>query len=98
MPGILFCYECQSGQELWKERIGPKYTTTPLVAEGRAYFLSEEGDTTVLVPGDGPEILAESKLDSASDELFRSSIVPCQGQLFIRSTKFLYCIGGKASK
>ena len=99
MPGILFCYDCQSGEEMWKERIGPKYTTTPLVAEGRVYFLSEEGDVTVLVPKDeGPEILAENKLDSASDELFRSSIVPCQGQLLIRSTKHLYCIGAKTAK
>jgi outer membrane protein assembly factor BamB len=34
MPGILFCYDCESGKELWKERIGPKFATTPL-ANGR---------------------------------------------------------------
>jgi len=97
MPGILFCYDCTSGKELWKQRIGPKYSSTPLVAEGRAYFLSEEGDTTVIVPhADKPEIVAESKLASGSEELFRAAIVPCQGQLLIRSTKFLYCIGPKS--
>ncbi len=83
------------GKELWKERIGPKYASTPLVAEGRAYFLSEEGRPIVVEPGAEMKIVAESKLASDSDELFRAAIVPCQGQLFIRSSKFLYCIGAK---
>jgi outer membrane protein assembly factor BamB len=93
MPGILFCYECGTGKELWKERIGPKFTTTPLVSEGRAWFLSEAGDAVVVEPGEPMKIVGQSKLESDSDELFRASIVPCQGQVFIRSTKFLYCIG-----
>jgi outer membrane protein assembly factor BamB len=93
MAGVLVCYDCQSGKELWKQRIGPKFSTTPLVAEGHAYFQSEEGHTIVIEPGPEMKIVGESKLESDSDELFRASIVPCQGQLFIRSNKFLYCIG-----
>jgi outer membrane protein assembly factor BamB len=94
MGGILVCYDCQSGKELWKERIGPKYAATPLVSGKRAYFLSEEGDTVVVEPAaDKPTIVSKSKLESDSDELFRSAIVPCQGQLLVRSTKFLYCVG-----
>ena len=97
MGGVLVCYDCQSGKELWKQRIGPKFSTTPLVAEGRAYFQSEEGQTIVIEPGPEMKIVGESKLDSASDELFRAAIVPCQGQLFIRSNKSLYCIGQQAA-
>jgi len=93
MAGVLVCYDTASGKELWKERIGPKFSTTPLVAEGKAYFQSEEGDTIVVEPGPALKIVAESKIESDSDELFRSAIVPCQGQLFIRSNKALYCIG-----
>ncbi len=93
MAGVLVCYDCANGKELWKERIGPKFSTTPLVAEGRAYFHSEEGDTIVIEPGPQMKTIGESKLESGSDELFRSAIVPCQGQLFIRSNKYLYCIG-----
>jgi outer membrane protein assembly factor BamB len=93
MGGILLCYDCGSGKELWKERIGPKFTTTPLVSEGRAWFQSEEGDTIVIEPGETMKIVGKSKLESESDELFRSSLVPCEGQIFVRSTKFLYCIG-----
>jgi outer membrane protein assembly factor BamB len=93
MAGVLVCYDATTGKELWKERIGPKFSASPLVAEGRAYFQNEEGGTVVIEPGPKLKIVAESKLESDSDELFRSQIVPCQGQLFIRSNKFLYCIG-----
>ena len=93
MAGVLVCYDATSGKELWKERIGPKFSASPLVSEGRAYFQDEEGGTVVIEPGPEMKRVAESKLASESDELFRSQIVPCQGQLFIRSNKFLYCIG-----
>jgi outer membrane protein assembly factor BamB len=95
MAGVLVCYDTATGKELWKERIGPKFSSTPLVAEGRAYFQSEEGDTIVLEPGPQIKIVGESKIESDSEELFRSSIVPSGGRLYIRSNKFLYCIGGK---
>ena len=96
MGGILVGYDCTTGKELWKERIGSKFATTPLVSEGRAYFQSEDGETVVVEPGDTMKIVAKSKLASDSDEIFRASLVPSQGQLFIRSTKFLYCIGPKS--
>jgi len=93
MAGILVCYDTDTGKELWKERIGPKFTSTPLVSQRRAYFHSEEGDTVVVEPGEEMKIVATSKLESESDELFRASLVPCQGQILIRSNKFLYSIG-----
>lgn len=93
MAGILTCYDCASGKELWKERIGEKFSSTPLVAEGRAYFQNDVGETFVVEPGEKLNVVARGKLASESDELFRSALVPSQGQIFIRSTKHLYCIG-----
>ena len=43
------------------------------------------------------KIVAKSKLESDADEIFRAALVPSQGQIFIRSTKNLYCIGRQAS-
>lgn len=97
MAGILTCYDCASGKELWKERVGEKYSASPLVAEGRAYFTSEAGETIVVRPGDKLDIVAKSKLTSDNDELFRSAIVPCCGQIFVRSTQHLYCLGPEAA-
>jgi hypothetical protein len=47
----------------------------------------------VVEPGESINIVGKSRIPSETDELFRASLVPCQGQLFIRSNKFLYCIG-----
>jgi outer membrane protein assembly factor BamB len=93
MNGVLSCYDCASGKELWKERLGAKYSASPLVVGRRAYFQNDEGETTVVEPGEKMTIVATSKLESPTDELFRAAIVPSLGQLFIRSTANLYCIG-----
>lgn len=93
MAGVLVCYDCESGKELWKERVGEKYSASPLVAEGRAYFQNDAGETVVIVPGEKMNIVAKSKLESEADELFRSALVPSQGQIFNRSTRHLFCIG-----
>jgi hypothetical protein len=63
------------------------------VGEGRAYFQNDAGETTVVAPGDKLNVVAKNKLVSESDELFRAALVPGQGQIFSRSTKYLYCIG-----
>jgi outer membrane protein assembly factor BamB len=93
MAGVLSCYDCTSGKELWKERLGAKYSSSPLVVGKRVYFQNEEGETTVVEPGDKLNIVATNKLNSASDELFRSALVPSHSQVFDRSTKYLYAIG-----
>jgi outer membrane protein assembly factor BamB len=95
MNGVLSCYDCTSGKELWKERLGAKYSASPLVVGRQVYFQNDEGETTVIEPGDTMKIVATNKLDSPAEELFRAAIVPSLGQLFIRSTKNLYCIADK---
>lgn len=98
MAGIITCYDCESGKELWKDRLPDKYCSTPLVAEGKTYITSDGGETTVVEPGDKFKIVATSKVKAEEGEIFRAALVPCQGQIFIRSTRNLYCIGAKASE
>ena len=47
----------------------------------------------MLRPGPQPDIVARNALDAASDEIFRASLVPSEGQIFARSDRMLYCIG-----
>jgi outer membrane protein assembly factor BamB len=97
MAGIITCYDCQSGAELWKDRLPDKYASTPLVSEGKAYITSDAGETSVVEPGDRLNVVATSKIVPADGEVFRAALVPCQGQIFIRSTRNLYCIGAKGA-
>ncbi len=58
------CVEAATGQTVWSERIGGKYAASPIYADGRLYFFSQEGTTTVLKPGRALEVLATNKLDA----------------------------------
>src|SRR5262249_53406646 len=52
------CVDAKTGESLWKERVkGKQFWASPVAADGKVYVVSEEGFTTVLRPGDNPEVL-----------------------------------------
>lgn len=93
--GILGCYEAKTGKELWKERLGTNFSASPVAWKGLAFFLNESGETFVVKPGPKYQVVARNKIEAPAEELFRASISPCDGQLFVRSTKKLYCFGAR---
>ena len=50
MNGILCCYDVKKGTELWKDRIAEKFASSPIAANGLAYFQSDEGETFAIRP------------------------------------------------
>jgi hypothetical protein len=58
-------------------------------ADGRIYFLSEEGVATVLAPGKEFRRLATNSLDGAT----LASMAVSNGAIFIRTQSHLYRIG-----
>jgi outer membrane protein assembly factor BamB len=95
MGGIATCYSVADGHIYWKERLPGKYSGSPIAANGLAYFVNESGKVVVIKPGPALEIVAESDVPADRQEIFRASLTPCDGQLFIRSTTTLYCVGKK---
>jgi outer membrane protein assembly factor BamB len=95
LDGIATCYDSADGHVYWKERIAGKFSASPIAANGLAYYLNENGKTFVIEPGDALKIVAENDITGAKDEIFRSSLTPSLGQLFVRSTTVLYCVGKK---
>jgi outer membrane protein assembly factor BamB len=87
--GIVTCLEARTGKEVWSERIGGNYSASPIYADGRLYFCSEEGKTTVLAPGRTFKKLAENKLD----EGFMASPAVAGKAFFLRTKTHLYRIG-----
>ena len=61
--GIASCLEARTGREVWRERIGGNYSASPLHADGRIYFFSEEGKTTVIAAERTFRKLAENTLE-----------------------------------
>jgi len=95
MGGVATCYDAADGHIYWKERLPGKYSGSPIAAGGLVYLLNEAGKTVVIEPGESLKIVAENDLPAGKDEIFRASPTPLGGQLFLRSTTVLYCVGKK---
>ncbi len=86
--GIASCIDSKSGEQVWQQRIGGEYSASPVYADGRLWFFSEDGKTTVLKPGRVFEKLAESRLDNG----FLASPAIAGKAFFIRTRTHLYRI------
>jgi outer membrane protein assembly factor BamB len=89
--GIASCLKAATGEIVWQERLGGSFSASPVAAEGRVYFVSDEGETVVIEAGPQFKVLARNPLG----EKVQASPVISQGQIFIRSEKHLFAIGGK---
>jgi outer membrane protein assembly factor BamB len=92
--GVATCLDAATGKEHWTERLGGKYCSSPLYADGKIYLSSREGNTLVLKPGKKFEKVANNQLDG---EIMASSMV-LDNSLFIRSDKALYRISEEKTK
>jgi outer membrane protein assembly factor BamB len=89
--GIGSCYDAADGKRLWKQRMGPHFSASLVTAGGLVYFISDEGVTTVVKPGQKYEQVAKNPLGEAC----YASPAISQGQIYLRGVKHLYAIGGK---
>jgi outer membrane protein assembly factor BamB len=70
-----------------------KYEASPLAADGRIYIINFDGQVAVISAASG-EVLEVIPMDEPADgEVVRASISAAHGQLFIRVTRKLYCVG-----
>ena len=86
--GIAACLEARSGRIIWRERLGGTYSASPHLADGKIYFQSEQGETTVIATGTRFRKLATSSLGQTT----YASYAVADGALFLRSASHLYRI------
>jgi outer membrane protein assembly factor BamB len=87
--GVATCLDAKTGATYWRERIGGNHSASPVFADGRIYFQSEEGQTTVVAPGREFVKLGTSEIDGAT----LASMAVADGSFFLRSHTHLYRIG-----
>ncbi len=91
--GIAYCATVDSGNVVYEQRLeraGQVYSSA-LLADGRLYYLTRDGQTFVLAAKPGFEQLAVNDLGDGS--LFNGSPAIDGSRLLLRSDKFLYCVG-----
>ena len=89
--GLASCFKAATGEVAWQERLGGNFSASPVFAEGRVYFLGDNGETTVVEAGPEFKVLGKNPLG----EKAQASMAVSQGQFFIRTERNLICIGLK---
>jgi outer membrane protein assembly factor BamB len=86
--GIATCVDAKTGKEYWRARVGGNHSASPIYADGRIYFLSEEGESVVIAPGTTLKHLATNQIEGRT----LASMAVAGGSIFIRSETHLYRI------
>jgi len=95
-PGIAECFDLKTGEFVWKERLtgasesGTNWSSVMLSGDN-CYTINQGGDCFVFKASPKFEMVSVNSLGETSN----SSIVPSDGELFIRTHEALWCIGEK---
>ena len=96
---FLACIEADTGTTVWKQRLRGRFRACPIYADGRLYFFSVEGVTTVIKPGRTFEVLATNALatdapnnDPRRGPGFMASPAVVGKSLIVRTRHHLYRI------
>ena len=96
--GILTVYDAKTGAQVYKERIaGTKsvaFTASPVAADGKLYFPSEEGDVYVVKAGPKFELLATNPMG----EVLMATPAIVDGMIIVRGRQHLFAISEAAAK
>jgi outer membrane protein assembly factor BamB len=89
----LTCMDPKTGQKKWQGNLGERgvIRSSPTAADGKIYIISEKGTVFVCSAGDDFQVLSTIQMGDA--EGTRASIAVANGNLFIRTTENLYCVG-----
>lgn len=88
--GTIVCVDAKTGTEVASKRLGGAYYASPVLVDGKLYAVSRFNGTYVVEASPKLTQLAANRLTDGSD--FSGSPAVSNGQLFIRSDNYLYCI------
>jgi outer membrane protein assembly factor BamB len=95
--GQAFCVEAKSGELVYRERLkgvdsgGRPFYASPVLAGGKLYVVSRWNGTFVFAAKPEFEQIAQNKFESDESD-FSATPAISNGELFLRSGKFLYCV------
>lgn len=88
--GVLTAYDADSGEQIYRARVGTgTFTASPVAADGHLYVANEDGD--VFVVGSGPEY--EEIAVNPVGEMIMATPAISSGRIFIRTMNHIYAIG-----
>jgi outer membrane protein assembly factor BamB len=95
--GVLTQYQARTGEEMYRERIGGRgltFSASPVAADGKLYFSSEDGDVFVVKAGPTYELLSRNPMG----EVLMATPALSDGMLIVRGQSHVFGIKEKSSK
>lgn len=101
--GVAMCWNCSTGEEVWKQRLGTggTFSSSPVLV-GEHFFVTNEAGTTFVFKANsrGCEVIAENQL---GEEAFATPTI-CGSRIYLRVAaqqngqrqETLYCLGEPA--
>jgi outer membrane protein assembly factor BamB len=86
--GIASCLDAKTGRRWWQARLGGSFSASPISAQGRIYFVNEDGETTVAEAAREYRQLAKNRIDGR----VLASFAVQGASLLLRSETDLYRI------
>lgn len=88
----IVCLDAGTGKQVWRKRAQGPFDGSPILADGKLYAVNRKGVTFVFdLAGKEPKLLASNELD----DTIHATPAVANGCLYLRSDKYLYCIGPK---
>ena len=85
----------RTGEAIYKERVGSgnSFAGSPIIADGRIFFTSEQGETYIIRAGREFQILGQNTVD----EVVMSTPAISDGLIAIRAKSHVYGIGANST-
>ena len=90
--GVFDSYKYRSGDEVYRSRLlhkGSGFSASPVIADGKLYASSEDGDIFVVKTGPAFDVLAQIPMD----EPLMATPAIAGGTLYVRGERTLFAIG-----
>ncbi|HEY6166882.1 MAG TPA: PQQ-binding-like beta-propeller repeat protein [Verrucomicrobiae bacterium] len=96
--GILYCAKAATGEIVFEQPLTgqrrDRIYASPILSAGRLYFVSRTSGTYVVAAKPQFGLLAHNVI-ADDTSVFNASPAVADGQLFLRSDKFAYCLGAR---
>ncbi|MDC0314398.1 PQQ-binding-like beta-propeller repeat protein [bacterium] len=89
--GILTCRDALTGEEIYKERLNGNFFSSPVIADGKIYCASKDGEMVSVALGKSFAVLGRSKLESGVN----ATPAVANGRLIVRTDTHLFSLKGK---
>lgn len=93
--GTAYCLDVKTGEIVYEARLAPRpglMYSSVLAADGKLYCISQHNGTYVLAAGSQFKLLSHNTFDD-DDSRINACPVAHNGQLLLRTDRFLYCLG-----